>query len=211
MKTFSTDCGKIACYENDDIMLKTLSNGKILDYTIEPYIAKAGTILDIGSHIGCNTIMYSKFNENANIYSFEAQPKQFALLDLNIKSNNVRNVTIFNNAVGNETKKIKADPFSIDPLTNLISISEEISMITIDSLNLMGCDFMRISGNGFGKLVLVGAINSIKKYKPVIYFETPIVEKSEIVPSMCEIIKMFGDYSILDCSSSMFIALPHRV
>ena len=206
MKLFSTDCGKIACYESDDIMVKTLGGGKILDYTIEPYIAKADTILDIGSHIGCDTIMYSKFNETANIYSFEAQPKQFALLDLNIKGNSIKNVTIFNNAVGNEIKKIKADPFATDPLTNLIALSEDVSMITIDSLNLMGCDFIRISGNGFGKLVLIGAINVIKKYKPMIYFSISDLEKSEIVPSMIEIIKMFGDYSITELSTGLFLA-----
>ena len=49
---------------------------------------------------------------------------------------------------------------------------EEIETITIDSLNLESCDYMKIDVEGFEPLVLIGAEQTIKKFKPTILFES---------------------------------------
>jgi len=54
--------------------------------------------------------------------------------------------------------------------------------ISIDSLNLTGCDFMKIDVEGFEYAVVLGAIKTIMKYKPVIFYEC----NSRIMkPEMC--------------------------
>ena len=52
------------------------------------------------------------------------------------------------------------------------SFSERgVEHITIDSLNLHTCDYIKIDVEGAEILVLMGAIETIKKFKPVIMFE----------------------------------------
>ena len=44
-------------------------------------------------------------------------------------------------------------------------------MLTVDSLALEECDFIKIDTEGSEILVLIGALETIKKYKPIIFFE----------------------------------------
>jgi len=48
---------------------------------------------------------------------------------------------------------------------------EKIDIITLDSLNLPGLDFLKIDVEGAEGLVIQGASETIRKYKPVIFFE----------------------------------------
>lgn len=232
MKTFKTDYGNITCYENDIYFLEQLEKGKVFDQNMVetkliPFLEKAETILDIGAHIGCHTLMYSKINSNANIYSFEPQSKLFSLLDHNLKFNNVRNVTILNNAVGNDIKQVHMESFITDGSNSNTDISydgenmfnlgglsigssgEEVSMITIDSLKLLGCDFIKIDVEGAEKLVLLGAQNTIKKYKPVICYEcNEKTIQDNIKLSSHEIIKILGNYEIKELENSNYLAIP---
>ena len=48
---------------------------------------------------------------------------------------------------------------------------EAVDMITIDSLHLMQCDYIKIDVEGAEILVLMGAINTINKFHPIIFFE----------------------------------------
>jgi len=57
-------------------------------------------------------------------------------------------------------------------------------MITIDELNLDGCDFIKIDVEGFEWGVLLGAIETIKKYKPIIFYE---YADKYMTPEMCKI------------------------
>ena len=58
---------------------------------------------------------------------------------------------------------------------------ENIETITIDSLDLDGCDFIKIDVEGFEPLVLLGAEETIRKYKPVILFEKNFKKVSDEV------------------------------
>ena len=48
---------------------------------------------------------------------------------------------------------------------------QNIQMITIDSLQLTKCDFIKIDVEGYEEHVINGGINTIKKYKPIIVLE----------------------------------------
>lgn len=137
---------------------------------LEPYIKKAKYIVDIGAHTGHHTIPYATLNPDANIYSFEPQKNMYDLLEVNVFNNKEKceNVQIFNLAVGNEHKKINITSGS----SAYIGEGDEIvNMIKLDSLNLKGCDYMKIDVEGAEPLVLEGAINTIKKFRPIICYE----------------------------------------
>ena len=163
MNKYPTDYGNIVCYENDSCTVEALSKGKVTDQEIvenhlQEYILKSDMILDIGAHIGCHTIMYGKMNPNANIYCFEPQPRFFSLLNENIKNNDIKNATILNNAIGDSVKNVsmqsivnqsKLDDMDFDDIEEYAEANAEVSMVTIDSLNLRGCDFIKIDVDSF--------------------------------------------------------------
>lgn len=182
-----------------------------------PYIQNAKIILDIGAHIGSHTIAYASLNPNATIYSFEMQQEMFSLLNMNVQSNHLeQRCKIFNNAVGNENKTVEmdtGDPISesaysvfnyfANPVNNerynfgglaLGKGGNQTQMITIDSLGLDGCDLIKIDVEGFEYAVILGAIKTIMRYKPVIYYE----HNSRIMTAeMCKIANLpFYDNNI---------------
>ena len=229
MKIYQTDYGRFNCFDNDYYFVQSLSNGKVFEQDVienesMPYIIKANTILDIGAHIGCHTVMYSKLNSNANIYCFEPQRMLFSLLDMNLKENDVKNATILNNAVGNEIKRIRMSNYISDGPNNdqpikydaydqnlgglsLGNDGEEVSMITIDCLNLTECDFIKIDVEGSEKIVIAGAANTIKKYKPTIFYESNHKRQATShTISIRDMIKSLGDYQIRELDDCNFIA-----
>ncbi len=60
-------------------------------------------IVDIGSNIGAFSVLTGKLIEGrGKVYAFEPEPNTFKRLQENIKLNNLKNVEIFNEAVGGE-------------------------------------------------------------------------------------------------------------
>ena len=58
-------------------------------------------------------------------------------------------------------------------------------MISIDSLDLERCDYIKIDVEGAEILVLTGALNTINKYHPIIFFEeTDKILSTEMIESM---------------------------
>ena len=233
MITIKTRYGLVTCYRNDNIIVATmLRTGEIFEQdVIETHLAKyvrvARTILDIGAHVGNHTVMYANLNPSAVIHSFEPQLKLYELLEKNVSINNLGNVKIYHNAIGDVNKQVQMNNFitdgpnaylrppeyGTDVQFNLGGLSvgengEFVNMITIDSLNLSGCDYMKIDTEGCERQVFVGAQNTIRKYKPVIFYES----NSKVVPSNIsmsahDILKSFG-YTIRDVGSDNFLAIP---
>jgi len=48
---------------------------------------------------------------------------------------------------------------------------ELTTMITVDSLHLQNCTYMKMDVEGAEPLVIMGALETIRKYKPIIFFE----------------------------------------
>ena len=193
---YQTNFGKICCLPNDFEFVKAMSLGKIYEEdlvlsTIIPLFNKPQkyVILDVGAHIGSHSVIYSKSIPNCEILSFEPQSVLHNILTKNICDNDIRNCTIYNNAVGHklmQTNMIKS--FHEDGQEILIEYrnancglnygaiglgegGENVNMITIDSLDLKQCDYIKIDVEGAEILVLMGALNTINKFHPMIFFE----------------------------------------
>lgn len=57
-------------------------------------------VLDIGGHIGTFAVLAATRAPRGRVFSFEPEPENFALLEENIRSNNLGHVRCFNQAVG---------------------------------------------------------------------------------------------------------------
>jgi FkbM family methyltransferase len=170
------------CWVRDNI----LSNGRVYEYHIinqlKEIINRSYFIVDVGANIGCHTISYGMFNSDAKIWAFEPQKKLFEILERNVERNSLKDVKLFNCGVGHVSMELELDPVETmdeDPMRggyNKAGLGigkggEKMNIVTIDSLDLPGLDYMKIDVEGAEGLVIMGARETIKKYKPVIFFE----------------------------------------
>lgn len=160
-----------------------------------PIVANASVMLDIGAHLGSQSIMSSHENPRCQIIAFEAQEQMFRLLCKNLEDNSIQNVDARNVAVGHVCHpSVGIASFTVDGGKQYPNITyggsrhfniggialcgpsaceaaSVVQMVTIDSLELPHVDYMKIDVEGFEPLVLLGAQETIKRCKPVIMFE----------------------------------------
>lgn len=131
---------------------------------LAPYLR--GTMLDIGANIGTHSIHYAKYG---HVHCFEPNPIAFECLSHNMKG--LPRVHLYNVAVSCEAGFIDM----VDQGDNYGAVYTKpgtaIRTITIDSLNLDACDFIKIDVEGDEPNVLLGAWDTIKKYSPVMCIE----------------------------------------
>jgi len=174
--------------DQDDIYIRNhmlagqVFESHIINGTLKPYIEKSRYVVDVGANIGCHTVSYANFNPECRVWAFEPQEKLHGILTRNVIRNKLDDrVTVSRCGLGHaETDTTMA---SLDTVFDYkqngcnkggLGIGEggeKIKIITLDSLNLPGLDFLKIDVEGAEGLVIQGGAETIKKYKPVIFFE----------------------------------------
>ena len=237
--TFSTEFGKVTIFNNDYHFASEYSkgihwDGGIIRDTLSRYVQKAKVILDIGSHVGSHSIAYNKINPSAHIYAFEPQKHIYRLLVKNICDNSaISKVTPVYSAVGNKCGIAHMASRSYDlgiPVEydsgkgfNYGGLSlgvdgEQVPLMTIDSMNLDACDFIKIDVEGAEPLAFMGAALTILKYKPVIYFECNERDVTEDmkkdlnittnIPAAIDVLKAYGYTNFVKVTDFDILALP---
>ena len=194
LKQYDTKFGKICCLPNDIHFNEPLSHGKLYQEDLFAEILplfdkpKKYVMIDVGAHIGCHSIVYSKSIPNCEIIAIEPQSILSDILNKNIRDNDISNCTVYNNAVGHtimQTTLSKdiyqhgyprnieygiSSPFYYDAVTLGLS-GENVNMVTIDSLQLQQCDYIKMMVGGAELLVIVGALHTIQNFHPIVLFE----------------------------------------
>lgn len=154
-----------------------------LSTLIKHYLKPNTSFLDIGANIGIHSLS-AAIVKGVQIYSFE--PVEFIRekLNKNIKLNLYDNIQVVPAALSNENKVIKTNFSSESSNQGTFSIlSEENGVNEISCIR--GDDFVlenkidnisviKIDVEGFEYSVLMGLKETIKKQKPVIFFEFDI-------------------------------------
>jgi len=154
----------------------------IINTVLKNIIEKSTYIVDVGANIGCHAVSYGNFNPNCKVWAFEPQNKLYDILQRNVARNNLGDrIQTFNCALAHAQAKTTMSSFEkvFDHANNVVNKAgigfgeggEAVDVVTLDSLNLPGLDFLKIDVEGAEGLVLAGAAETIKKYKPVIFFE----------------------------------------
>ena len=74
------------------------------------FIEKDDVVFDIGSNIGAFTIPFAKkVGPKGKVFAFEPQSFIYNLLKDNVKLNNLKNINLFKNGVGDRERNIKID------------------------------------------------------------------------------------------------------
>jgi FkbM family methyltransferase len=120
--------------------------------------------------MGTHTVVYSKLFKN--VISFEPDTINYQLLQHNIQANNVTNVTLHNKALSSVPGMVSTIAHSNHSRGCIYTVEGgTIESITLDSLNLENIDYIKIDVEGHEFDVLQGAVNTIRRNKPIIEFE----------------------------------------
>ena len=131
--------------------------------------------VDAGASYGFLSVPFSFMFEK--IYSFEPNPDVFECLKENIIPR--ENIELFNKALSNSgglrSLIIPGQTSGMGVIKEEMHISDglkyDIETITLDSLNLVDIDFIKIDVEGHELEMLKGAIQTIERWRPVVYCE----------------------------------------
>jgi FkbM family methyltransferase len=153
--------------DNDFGTFKALSLETELLEKVKPFLKGNKVIVQAGGNCGMQVDKFAQFFET--VYTFEPDPINFHCLVNNLT---YTNVIKFQCCLGNEHKMV-----SMVTLENQIGgfyVNPDkgtIPTLRIDDLNLDNCDFIQLDVEGYQLFALMGATETIKKFKPVISVE----------------------------------------
>ncbi len=144
---------------------------------INKYLPDQAVILDIGANIGNHTVYWALERNAKKIYSFEPLVSTFEILEKNIKLNNLENrVTLFNFGLFNEETNASVAVYNLRNVGLTSFTPNENGNFKLKKLDEIDIpekiDLMKVDVEGAEVQMLQGAVETIKRNKPVIVIET---------------------------------------
>jgi FkbM family methyltransferase len=155
---------------------------KYMHDIFEKYITNDSIVIEGGCHIGTHTLKIASLCKY--LYAFEPLPQSNKLLDYNLRTNNIDNVSLYQEGLSDKIGETEFDWISLgnpgsaglknNPMgTFNVSTNDiiKVKLITIDNLKLEKLDFIKLDVEGYEPLAINGGLNTIEKYKPIITLE----------------------------------------
>lgn len=217
MTVYDTPYGKFVL-EPDDGVCSTIRRGGFWDGWMKEYLdalTKDQIAIDCGSHVGFHTVYMAK--RCKHVYSFEPQTINYDRLVKNIELNNLNNVTCHNIALYSKNTKMVVNNIveqknivynsggnSACSLSMFENEKGDVEARTLDSFNLEKIDFIKIDCEGMDQDVIYGAVETIKKYRPVIIYECGDKRTENELVNWFENI----DYNVREVAGQNYLATP---
>lgn len=140
------------------------------------------TVLDLGANHGAHTIPLAQIAKT--VYAVEPQRILFQILCANVALNALTNVYTYHAAVGQTPGIINVPAFDYTKSDNFGGLSlggeggESVPVVTIDSWRLPACHLIKLDVEGMEEEAIVGAMNTIRQHRPILYLENDRPEKS---------------------------------
>jgi FkbM family methyltransferase len=143
-------------------------------------------VVEAGANIGVHTVPLARLvGESGQVYAYEPQRVVFQTLCANVALAGLTNVHCRQAAVGETAGDIIIPPLDYRQENNFGGLGlggfkqgEKVPLVTIDSLNLAACHFLKADVEGMELAVLRGARQTIQKFRPILYVEDDRQEKS---------------------------------
>jgi len=172
----------------------------------QQYYKKNTNVIDIGGNIGTHSLLLSEIvSPGSKIYVFE--PVFWDITERNIKANHLEDkIILYKEGVGKKEEELEIDTFnrncsvnfgnfsliqnyknpellSQNTLDQCKSVKKDIKIVTLDSKNFENVSLIKIDVEGMELDVLEGALETIKKNRPVIFIEVWKKEKNKYMNS----------------------------
>ena len=175
MKKITVGKREIAVLENDTHISKWVEQSQRLDHDqnmlplLNPYIHKGYTVLDVGGYIGDHTQYYvDRVGREGKVFAFEPNLAAFECLKFNMAK--FSNVATFNMGASDSNHTISISQSDNVGASHAVE-GNDVKCITIDSLKLKECHFIKMDCEGMELKALNGAVNTIAKHKPTMLLE----------------------------------------
>jgi FkbM family methyltransferase len=162
---------------SSNILLNGVYEKELLDFNLE-LCKKVGklknfSVADIGANIGNHSLYFSNYFKK--VYAFEAHPKIFSVNQLN--TSNKKNIELFNFGLGDTNKNsfIYENEHNMggSSVINKVGKKIKIKILKLDKIKkIKKLLLIKIDVEDFELQVLKGSLNTIKKFKPIIVFES---------------------------------------
>jgi len=158
---------------------------------IASYVENRGIMVQAGGNCGYYVKKFAELFDT--VYTFEPDPLNFICLTINTNLN--KNVYRYQACVGDQHQMVSMD--TLDDQCGALHIGKEAGVVptlTIDDLNLPGCDLIQLDTEGFEYYGLLGAKNTINRYHPIICIEwcNDWADRYQVNYSMIE--QLFDDW-----------------
>jgi len=218
-ETFSTRYGLVTLYKNEVYIGEDFKKGGYWDEAtllkLKEYVEPDRTILEIGGHCGTSTLVYASFlDEDTKLHVYEPQKNMYDLLVKNINQNNLQYKIIPNHSGvfcyegsgrmnnididggGGVVQKRYTDESHLNCNFGGIGLGndgEEITLTTIDSMNLEDVGYIHCDAQGAENFIFSKGIDTIRKYRPVILYEENV--GNHLYNSVCKSYPNFEEES----------------
>ena len=167
---------------------------------LKKIISKGDLAVDVGAHHGIYTNQLKKLvGKSGKIYSLEPQRTLYKYLTSAFK--NYENIIVLNAAAHNvnSTQQLFT-PINNGSLAtggaslkkqNLQNSVQVVDTITIDSLNLDRCNFIKIDVEGGELSVLEGSLSTIKNFHPILLIELDFMYSGKDLPKTIRLLQSF--------------------
>lgn len=205
METKVCKHGTFTYNRNDTFIGRSLQQyGEWCEFELDllaPLIKPGDTVIDVGAYIGTHTVAFSRMvGDSGQVFAFEAQPRTGAMLETNIRLNELGNVFWASKVVSDSVTRYRIIDLPPDdvqynfgamnifrgPKPSYPNAGLDIDGVTIDSLGLTP-DLIKIDVEGMEPDVIRGAKETIARCKPIIYVENNGDDSSAIAAALDEI------------------------
>lgn len=154
----------------------------VLEQSYSKIIHEGDTVIDIGAHAGRHTkVFHQLIGDKGFLYAFEPLPEQYAVLRQELCS---ANVTVINKALSDCTGKM--DFYKVDNYPEESGLKKRIYnredarvgkiVVEVDVLDayldvFQSISYIKLDAEGAEISILKGAVQCLKKYRPVISVE----------------------------------------
>jgi FkbM family methyltransferase len=168
-----TDFG-VWVLSGDSHLSKWIKEHKRLDFDVYfleqicSHIKPDDVVLDIGAFVGDHTLAYANVASSGKVIAVEPNPLAFECLSLNMA--NFPNVEVLNMGLSSVPGKAT---LNTGPNYGGAFLEEggDIRVGTIDDMKLEKLDFIKIDAEGYETKILMGAMETLRKFRPKMMIE----------------------------------------
>lgn len=153
-------------YEGPKSCWAYMKNHSDTPVLIAELLPQKRVVVQAGGNAGYYTKQYAALFDT--VYTFEPDPVNFYCLNSNVTGSNVIKIQA---CLGERHNCVGLDRTTPDVGSTHVKGIGLIPTFRIDDLNLQFCDLIHLDIEGYELYAFKGAIETIKKFKPVIVFE----------------------------------------
>jgi len=219
----STRYGRLHIARDDSVIGRSLRiYGEWAEDEISTYselLSDGDTIVDVGANIGTHSIALASRFPNSEVVAFEPQPLAFCLLVANVLAARTANVIPRNCGCAEAEGIVHVDPnydstgwniggFSLAGTGERDADATPMLLVSLDQVRFRRrVQFIKIDVEGMEELVLAGALDLIRRDRPIIYLEVLQIER---LSAAQDLLKGF-DYELRWLKSEAYNPLNYRL